>query len=190
MEKIRRLILENKAWAQGHNQADPDYFKNMSLDQNPEILWIGCADSRVPPDEIFNSRPGTLFVHRNIANIIYANDENILSVLEYAVGFLKVKYIIVCGHHNCGGVRAAFDGIENPRLNQWVSMITEIKKKNNPKDFNELVELNILKQLENLKNIDVIKKSWETSEYPKLVGWVYDLKTGLIKEIGQYENKK
>lgn len=184
MEKIKKFLLENKAWAQGQKELDPEYFKNMAQDQNPEALWIGCADSRVPPDEIINTRPGSLFVHRNIANVVYPNDENLLSVLEYAVKFLKVKYIIVCGHFNCGGVRAAFDGIDNQRLANWTSKIKDLKLKYAPKDFNELVELNVVNQVQELSKLDLIQQSWKDNEnYPKLLGWVYDINTGLIKEL-------
>lgn len=182
METINRLILENKAWAQGHSQIDEDYFSNMAKDQSPEILWIGCSDSRVPPDEVINTKPGDIFVHRNIANIVNLNDENLLSVLEYAVKYLKVKYIIVCGHYNCGGVKAAFEGIDNKRLSDWTKPISELKFEHKPKDYNKLVELNVSKQVENLKQVPVIQEALKNSDYPKLVGWVYDIKTGLVNE--------
>jgi carbonic anhydrase len=187
MEKIKKLLLENKAWAQGHLQMDPEYFENMAKDQNPDILWIGCADSRVPPDEILNCKPGSLFVHRNIANIVHNDDENLLSVLEYAVKYLKVKYIIVCGHYNCGGVKAAFDGIDNPRLARWTKTVTDLKFEKAPSDFNQLVELSVAKQVEKLKEVQVIKDAWqEGGRYPLLLGWVYDIKTGLLKEFAKH----
>lgn len=187
METIKRLLLENKAWAQGHADIDPEYFHNMALDQNPEILWIGCADSRVPPDEIINTKPGSLFVHRNIANLVHPDDENLLSVLEYAVKYLKVKYIIVCGHYNCGGVKAAFEGIDNPRLTNWTKSISELKFSKKPEHFNKLVEYSVCKQIDNLKTIPVIQERWKTEQYPKLIGWVYDLRDGLVKELTTYE---
>lgn len=183
MDKIRKLILENKAWAKGHNELDASYFHEMSKDQTPEILWIGCADSRVPPDEIINARPGTLFVHRNIANLVYSDDENFLSVLEYAVEFLKVKYIIVCGHYNCGGVKAAFEGIDNQRLSNWTRSIQQVKREKCPSHFNELVELNVKEQVINIKDLPIVKKVHEKGNYPLILGWVYDISSGLIKEI-------
>ncbi len=183
MNTIRKLLLENKAWAKGHNEIDPHYFENMSIDQNPEILWIGCADSRVVPDEIINARPGSLFVHRNIANIVYADDENLMSVLEYAVKFLKVKYIIVCGHYNCGGVRAAFEGIENPKLKNWTRSISEIKFEKKPDSVNSLVELSVKSQISKLADILGVSFPQKAEEYPKILGWVYDISTGLINEM-------
>lgn len=187
MEKIKRLLLENKAWAEGQIQNDPDYFKNMAKDQSPEILWIGCADSRVPPNVVVNTKPGTVFVHRNIANLVYKEDENLMSVIEYAVLYLKVKYIIVCGHYNCGGVKAAFDGIENKRLSKWTKSLADLKAINKPSDFNKLVELSVCDQVEKLKSLPAIKQAWENSDYPKLLGWVYDLNTGLLKEMVEFD---
>jgi carbonic anhydrase len=186
METIKRLILENRAWAKGHFEIDPEYFKKMAADQKPEILWIGCADSRVPPDEIINTKPGTLFVHRNIANQVFHHDENLLSVLEYAVKYLKVKYIIVCGHYNCGGVKAAFEGIDNPRLSNWMRNISQLKAEKMPKDFNELSEHSVRAQIENLKKIPVIQEAWLQGEYPKLIGWMYDIKNGNVIELATY----
>ncbi len=187
MEKIKRLLLENRAWAEGQIQNDPNYFENMAKEQNPEILWIGCADSRVPPNVVVNTKPGTVFVHRNIANLVYKDDENLMSVIEYAVLFLKIKYIIVCGHYNCGGVKAAFEGIENKRLSKWTKSLTDLKLKSKPSDFNKLVELSVRDQVEKLKSLPVINQAWENSHYPKLLGWVYDLNTGLLKEMVEFD---
>jgi carbonic anhydrase len=187
MEKIERLLLENKAWAQGLIENDPDYFIKMAFDQSPEILWIGCADSRVPPNVVVNTNPGTMFVHRNIANLVYEDDENLMSVIEYGVLFLKVKYIIVCGHYNCGGVKAAFDGIENKRLSNWTKSLSELKEKNKPADPNKLVEISVCEQIEKLKKFSAINQAWETGPYPILVGWVYDLHNGLLKEMVEFD---
>jgi carbonic anhydrase len=182
MENIKRFILENKAWAKGNAEIDPDYFSNMAKDQNPDMLWIGCADSRVAPDEIINAKPGSVFVHRNIANLVYSDDENLMSVIEYAVLYLKVKYIVVCGHYNCGGVKAAYDGIDNKRLCNWTKDISELKDSKEPKDFKHLVELNVERQINKLKTIPAIQQAWQSGNHPKLVGWIYDIHTGLIKE--------
>ncbi|MFI5390883.1 MAG: carbonic anhydrase [Bacteriovoracales bacterium] len=187
MEKIKRLLLENKAWAQGQIENDQDYFLNMAKDQSPDILWIGCADSRVPPNVVVNVRPGDLFVHRNIANLVNKDDENLMSVIEYGVLFLKVKYIIVCGHYNCGGVKAAFDGIENKRISNWTKSLSELKDKNKPTDPNNLVEISVCDQIEKLKKLPAIIKAWEDGPFPILVGWVYDLKTGLLKEMSKFD---
>lgn len=184
MKLLKHLLLENKAWARGQSEIDPSYFESMSKTQSPEILWIGCSDSRVPPDEVINTKPGSLFVHRNIANLVYEDDENLMSVIEYAVKFLKVKYIIVCGHYYCGGVKAALDGIENPRLKNWTRMIGDlIQKSNGNRDLNSMVERSVVRQVENLSRLPAITEAWALQQELKLVGWVYNLENGLIKEL-------
>lgn len=191
MKLIYRLLLQNKAWAKGKTEIDPEYFESMSKTQNPEILWIGCSDSRVPPDEVINSSPGTLFVHRNIANLVYENDENLMSVIEYAVKYLKVNYVIVCGHYNCGGVRAAMEGIDNERLSQWTRMISEIKK-NSPEigEVNQMVEASVQMQVKKLKALPIIQESWAQRSGPIICGWVYDLQSGRIKVVSDPEGPK
>lgn len=188
MKRLKRLLLQNKAWAQGQSEVDPGYFDSMAQLQTPEILWIGCSDSRVPPDEVINTRPGSLFVHRNIANLVYSDDANLMSVIEYAVKYLKVQFIILCGHYNCGGVKAALDGIDNPILNKWIGMVTDLKSSLPTKpELNELVEKSVICQVENLAKLTVIQEAWKQSHYPKIVGWVYDLNTGLIKELKEVD---
>lgn len=184
MKLLKLLLLQNKAWARGQSDIDPTYFANMSKTQNPEILWIGCSDSRVPPDEVINTKPGHLFVHRNIANLVYEDDENLMSVIEFAVKFLKVKYIIVCGHYFCGGVKVAIDGIENSRLKNWTRMISEvIHLSNGSKNLNDIVEQNVVRQIDNLAKISVIQEAWKNAQPVTLVGWVYNIENGLIKEL-------
>lgn len=192
MEKINRLILENKAWAQGKTEIDPEYFANMANDQNPDYLWIGCADSRVPPSEITNTDPGEMFVHRNIANLVVHTDMNLLSVLSYAVEHLKVRHIIVCGHYNCGGVKAAMSPKSLGMLNNWVRNIKDIysvHKKDldlikSPVDqVNRLVELNVLEQIRNLAHTSIIQKAWLDLKQPYIHGMVYDLNTGILKNL-------
>lgn len=182
MKTLKRYLLQNKAWAQGQIEMDPEYFDVMAESQAPEILWISCSDSRIPPDEIINTNPGNLFVHRNIANLVYTNDKNLLSVIEYSVKYLKVKYIIVCGHYGCGGVKAAMDKIDNPILAEWTQMVAELNAAGDL-SFDELVEKSVSHQVQNLTKIPAIRETWKTSPYPKLVGWVYDLKSGRIKEV-------
>lgn len=183
MQKIRRLILENKAWAKGKVDLDPEYFAKMAKGQSPEILWIGCSDSRVPPDQIINTDPGSLFVHRNIANLVYETDTNLMSVMEYAVLYLKIKYIIVCGHYNCGGVAAALSGIDNELLNQWIHSLVDLKEENQAKSVNELVEQNVRRQVENIKKLPLLQKLKGSEQCPLVIGWVYDLETGLLKQM-------
>ncbi len=191
MKKLSMLLLQNRAWAKGRSEIDEGYFGAMSEVQTPEILWIGCSDSRVPPDEVINTRPGSLFVHRNIANLVYEDDNNLMSVIEYAVKFLKVKYIILCGHYGCGGVRAAMEGIDNPKLTHWTRMVAEVKNEFKEKpDLDQLVEKSVLRQVDNLKKLDVVKMSLVETGYPKIAGWVYDLKTGLIKHLSLHEKEQ
>ena len=192
MEKINRLILENKAWAQGKTEIDPQYFANMANDQNPDYLWIGCADSRVPPSEITNTDPGEMFVHRNIANLVVHTDMNLLSVLSYAVEHLKVRHIIVCGHYNCGGVKAAMSPKSLGMLNNWVRNIKDIYSihksdldliKSPVDQVNRLVELNVLEQIRNLAHTSIIQKAWLDLKQPYIHGMVYDLNTGILKNL-------
>ncbi len=188
---MRRLLLENKAWAQSKVDADPQYFMKMSRDQKPDYLWIGCSDSRVPPSEITNTDPGELFVHRNIANLVIHTDMNFLSVLQYAVRYLKVKHVIVCGHYNCGGVKAALSQQSLGLLNNWVRNIkdnyffhkAEIDALSGSAQLNRMVELNVIEQVRNLAHTSIIQREWTSGQYPILHGWVYDVTTGLIKEL-------
>ncbi len=192
MEKIKKLILENKAWASSKIQLDEKYFENMAEDQNPEYLWIGCADSRVPPSEITNTDPGEMFVHRNIANLVVHTDMNLLSVLSYAVEHLKVRHIIVCGHYNCGGVKAAMSPKSLGMLNNWVRNIKDVYSvnkseidliKSNVDQVNRLVELNVIDQIKNLAHTSIIQQAWKEQKQPYIHGMVYDLKTGILKNM-------
>lgn len=192
MEKIRKLLLENKAWAQSKVDIDEKYFSNMALDQNPEYLWIGCSDSRVPESEITNSTPGDIFVHRNIANLVIHTDINFLSVLTYAVNNLKVPHIIVCGHYNCGGVKAALSQGNFGLINNWVRNIkdtyftnkVEIEKIPDEKGrVNKLVELNVVAQVKNLSRTSIVQEAWHNNQPLHIHGWVYDLNTGKLNEL-------
>jgi carbonic anhydrase len=192
MDKIKKLLLENKAWAQSKIDANANFFKDMAHDQTPTYLWIGCSDSRVPEAEITNSNPGEIFVHRNIANLVIHTDLNFLSVLSYAVNNLKVPHVIVCGHYNCGGVRAALSDAHLGILNNWVRNIkdtyfthkVEVDQMKSEKDrVNKLVELSVIEQVRNLTHTSIIQQAWHERQVPHIHGWVYDLGTGTIKEL-------
>lgn len=194
MDDIKKLILENRAWAQSHLADDPEYFSKMAITQNPKYLWIGCADSRVPESEITNTKPGEIFVHRNIANMVVHTDTNFLSVLQYAVEVLKVPYVIVCGHYNCGGVRAALSDQSMGLIDNWVRNIKDVLFTNLSEidqvtgeweKVNRLVELNVIKQVQNVARTAIVQKSWKDSKLPEIHGWVYDLNTGLVKEVAR-----
>lgn len=192
MDKIKRILLENKAWAQSRIENNPDYFKNMAQDQNPTYLWIGCADSRVPPSEITNTDPGEMFVHRNIANLVIHTDSNLMSVIQYAVEALKVPHIIVCGHYGCGGVKAALSQQSLGMIDNWVRNIKDVLFTNKveinslaseTERVNRLVELSVQTQIRNVAHTAIVQKAWKDRQYPIIHGWVYDLATGQLKTI-------
>ena len=192
MKSYDKLLLENKAWAAERVQNDPNYFKKLSGIQTPEFLWIGCSDSRVPANEITGTAPGEIFVHRNIANMVVHTDVNLLSVLEYAVKFLKVKHVIVCGHYGCGGVKASMAQHNLGIINKWIMHIKDVQRihaeelqaiDDEEARTNRLVELNVIEQVTNLAKTSVIQKAWKDREGPHLHGWVYGLENGLIKPI-------
>ncbi len=197
MQTYEKLLLENKAWAQEMIEDDPDFFKRLSDLQSPEFLWIGCSDSRVPANEITNTQPGEIFVHRNIANLVIHTDVNLLSVLEYAVVHLKVKHVIVCGHYGCGGIKAAMSNVNYGQvLNMWLRNIKDVyrhnkEELNNITDENlrtdRLTELSVVEQVERLAKTSIIQKAWKQRNGPDLHGWVYGLKDGVINPV--YEMK-
>lgn len=173
-------------------QEDESFFENMALDQKPNFLWIGCSDSRVPAEEITQVQPGEIFVHRNVANLVVHTDMNMLSVLQYAVEVLKVKHVIVCGHYGCGGVKAALSNNDLGLINKWLRSIKDVYHRHEQEltlladeqqRFERLVELNVQEQVRNLSRTTIIQRAWKKFEAPHLHGWVYGLKTGLIKEI-------
>lgn len=191
MNTIGKLLLENKAWAKSKIDIDQDYFTKMARDQNPEYLWIGCSDSRVHPSEMTNSDPGQMFVHRNIANLVVHTDMNFLSVLQYAVDALKVKHVIVCGHYGCGGVKAAIAHQSLGLIDNWIRNIedtyfshrSEIDLLKGTAQVDKLVELNVIEQVRNLAHTSTIQKAWHDRQGPIVHGWVYDMYTGLIKQL-------
>jgi len=192
MESFEKLLLENKAWAAEKLQADPNYFERQVREQNPAYFWIGCSDSRVPANEVTNTQPGEIFVHRNVANLVVNTDLNMLSVLQYAVEVLKVKDIIVCGHYGCGGVKAAMYNRSLGLLNKWLRNIKDIYRihrdeiyaiENEDLRVDRLVELNVREQVLNLSKTSIVQKSWKNSELPTIHGWVYDIGDGILQEV-------
>jgi carbonic anhydrase len=190
-ESYQRLLNGNKKWAAEKLNQDPDYFKNLMLGQNPEYLWIGCSDSRVPANEITGTKSGEIFVHRNIANMVVHTDMNLLSVLYFAVEVLHVKHVIVCGHYGCGGVIAAMNNSDNGFVNNWLRNIKEVYEKHNKEleaipnmkeRENRLVELNVMEQVHNLAKTKIIQQAWRRREL-QVHGWVYGLDDGLIKDL-------
>ncbi len=192
MNEYEKLLLQNKSWVNDKTDLDKDYFKNLADIQKPEFLWIGCSDSRVPANEITNTEPGEIFVHRNIANLVVNTDLNMLSVLKYAVEVLKVKHIIVCGHYGCGGVKAAITNHHFGLLNKWLRNIKDVyrlhndvlnKIENLEDKTDALVELNIIEQVNNLVKTSIIQKAWYNNQPLMLHGCVYGLKNGILKDL-------
>ncbi len=193
MNTYEKLLVENKAWANEMNEQDPEFFNRLSSIQTPEFLWIGCSDSRVPADKITGTQPGEIFVHRNIANMVVHTDVNLLSVLDYAVNYLKVKHVIVCGHYGCGGIKAAMSNQDyKPVLNMWLRNIKDVyhiyKEELNvitdeEQRTDKLVELNVREQVMHLAQTSIIQRAWKYEKGPHLHGWVYGLKDGIIKPV-------
>ncbi len=194
MKPFEKLLIENKAWAAEKTLHEPEYFQELSKDQTPEFLWIGCSDSRVPAEIIVNAQPGEIFVHRNIANQMIATDFNSQSVLQYAVDVLKVRHVIVCGHYNCGGIKAALSRQRSDLLlvNKWLIHIKDVYRLHQTeiealdtqeKRVNRLVELNIIEQVHRLSHTAIVQHSWKREQRPVLHGWVYGLDDGVIKQL-------
>lgn len=192
MNTYKDLLKGNKRWVAEKLQQDPDFFERLSRGQSPEVLWIGCSDSRVPANEITGTSPGEVFVHRNIANLVVHSDMNLLSVLDYAVNILKVKHVIVCGHHGCGGVAAAMTNEQHGLVDNWLRHIKDVYRLHNKEldaiedhdqRLRRFVELNVIEQVFDLSKTSIIQNAWRTRDLPMVHGWVYDLKTGLIQDL-------
>lgn len=191
--KIMKEIFEgNEQWVQSMIEKDPAFFKNLANGQQPEYLWIGCSDSRVPANEIVNLPPGSVFVQRNIANQVGNTDMNLLSVVYYAVKYLKIKHILVVGHYGCGGVLAAMSNKSFGFLDNWLVNIKNVYDKyekelvaiqDEHQRGNRLVELNVIEQVRNLMKISFIQEEWELGEFPEIHGLVYSLKDGKLKDL-------
>ncbi|MEY4804356.1 MAG: hypothetical protein RL331_875 [Bacteroidota bacterium] len=193
MEKFYNQLLENnKKWVAGKLEKDPDYFKKLSIGQKPPVLWIGCADSRVPANEIIGAEPGEVFVHRNIANMVVHSDMNMLSVLDYAVNVLQVKHIIVCGHYGCGGVQAAMTNKHIGLIDNWIRHIKDVYRLHRPEldaiadeasRFDRFVELNVFEQVLDLGKTSIVQAAWERGQEVHVHGWVYDIHDGMIRDL-------
>lgn len=194
MQSYQKLLLANKAWAKEKTDLRPNYFVELAKDQTPEFLWIGCSDSRVPAEEITGTSPGEIFVHRNIANLVIPTDLNLLSVVQYAVDYLKVKHIIVCGHYGCGGVRAALSRQRYGLLNKWLRHLKDIYVRCEDEfdhvndKVSKLVEVSVREQVMNLAKTSIIQKAWATENRPKLHGWVFDIQTGQLKTLVEMDS--
>lgn len=192
MRVLKNLFEKNKNWAKKIKERDPEFFAKLSAQQNPEILWIGCSDSRVPANEIVDMLPGEIFVHRNIANVVIHTDLNCLSVLQYAVDILKVKHIIVCGHYGCGGIRAAMDNKEHGLIDNWLRNIKDVYRYHQKKidalqdekdKYNLLCELNVIEQVANVCHTSIVQNAWKANQDLTVHGWIYSIEDGLLKDL-------
>ena len=190
---LSHLFANNRRWAQRTTNQEPTFFSDLAEQQSPDYLWIGCADSRVPANELIGLLPGEVFVHRNIANIIVHSDLNCLSVLQYAVDVLKVKHVIICGQYGCGGVAAAFHNRRVGLVDNWLRHIHDTKYKyhallaclaNESERLNRLCELNVIDQVFSAAQTTIIQDAWERGQNVTIHGWVYDLHDGLLHSLG------
>ena len=191
-ELYKKLLDGNREWVAKKLKEEPDYFKKLAQGQAPPLLWIGCADSRVPANEITNTKPGEVFVHRNIANMVVHTDMNMLSVLDYAVQVLKVSHVIVCGHYGCGGILAALSNKQFGLIDNWLRNIKDVYRmhqkeldaiKNPDERANKLVEMNVIEQVYNLCKTSTVQNAWNENAKLQIHGWVYDVGNGLIKDL-------
>lgn len=193
MEKYyKQLIDNNREWVASKLKENPEFFKRLAEGQSPPVLWIGCADSRVPANEIIGAQPGEVFVHRNIANMVLHTDMNMLSVLDYAVNALKVTHVIVCGHYGCGGVKAAMGNQSIGIIDNWIRHIKDVYRfhykeldliQDENERFDRFVELNVIEQVHDLAKTSIIQKAWELGQQVMIHGWVYGLHNGLVKDL-------
>jgi carbonic anhydrase len=186
------LLQGNRTWVEETLKLDPDYFNNLAKGQHPPVLWIGCSDSRVPANQVTNTLPGEIFVHRNIANVVSHSDLNLLSVMDYAVNVLKVKYIIVAGHYQCGGVAAALSNKQFGIIDNWLRHIKDVYRVykstldliSDPKEKeNKLVEYNVIEGVYNVCKTTIVQNAWASGQEISVHGWVIDINTGLVKDL-------
>jgi len=191
MNSIDQLFRNNREWAEQILREDPGFFDRLASQQAPEYLWIGCADSRVPANEIINLPPGEVFVHRNIANVVVHTDLNCLSVIQYAVDILEVKHIIVCGHYGCGGIKAALEDAEHGLIDNWLRHIKdvgrfhkdELAELNQKQRLDRLCELNVMEQVKNVCHTTIVKEAWRRGSDLAIHGWIYDIHNGILRDL-------
>jgi len=189
---LTKLFTNNRAWAAAQKQRDPNFFSNLSTQQQPDYLWIGCSDSRVPANEIVGLAPGDIFVHRNIANVIPHSDSNVLSVIEFAIDVLAIKHIIVTGHYNCGGIRTALSQHSIGLIDNWLAHIKDIYGQHVDEintlptldaRTNRLAELNVKAQVLNVARTSIVQKAWQAGKMVNIHGWIYALDDGLLDDL-------
>ena len=193
MKDLNRLLEQNKAWAEGIRASDPEFFSTLAKQQSPKFLWIGCSDSRVPATQLAGMVPGEMFVHRNVANVVVHTDFNCLSVMQYAVDVLKVEHIIVCGHHGCGGVKAAMDNLSLGLIDNWLRHVQDVMHvhdrvlaaiEDESERVDRLCELNVIEQVVNVSRTTIVQTAWQRGQELVVHGWIYGLQDGLLRDLG------
>lgn len=193
MRILKQLFDKNAEWASSMVEEDPKFFENLSKQQKPEILWIGCADSRVPANQVIGMQPGSVFVHRNVANVVPHTDLNVLSVMQYAVEVLQVKHVIVCGHYGCGGVQAAMAGRQHGLIDNWLRHIKDVYYWNREEidgiqddaaRIDRMCELNVKAQVANVVSTTIVQNAWKRGQSLDVHGWIYGLHDGRLKDLG------
>lgn len=188
----KKILDNNKKWVENSLASDPNYFEDLAKGQTPPLLWIGCSDSRVPANEIIGAKPGEVFVHRNIANMVIHTDMNMLSVLDYAVNVLKVKHVLVCGHYGCGGVKAALGNDSIGIIDNWIRHIKDVYRLHDEylnsitdetQRFNTFVEINVKEQVFDLAKTSIVQAAWKNGQDLTLHGWVYGLNSGFVTDL-------
>jgi carbonic anhydrase len=189
---VKKLLENNRLWVEGKLKLDPDYFSRLVDTHEPDLLWIGCSDARVPANEITGTKPGEVFVHRNISNMVVHTDINLLSVLSYAVEVLGVKHIVVCGHYGCGGIQAAMSSKSFGLIDNWLRHVKDVYRKHHEvldavDDEDErrkkLVELNVREQVLNLCKTSIVQSAWQQGRFLQVHGWVYDIHDGILNDM-------
>lgn len=192
MDSIKELFVNNRRWAKEMTRINRRFFKDLARQQSPQFLWIGCADSRVPANEIVGLLPGEIFVHRNVANLVIHTDINCLSVLQYAVEILQVEHVIVCGHYGCGGIQAAVDNQRHGLIDNWLRHVRDVhqrhqnqlkKMKDRTSLLRLLCELNVKEQVLNVTNTTIVQDAWQRGQNLHVHGWIYDIHDGLLKDL-------
>jgi carbonic anhydrase len=193
MKTLTRLFDNNRAWAEGISEREPEFFRTLARQQSPEYLWIGCSDSRVPATQLVALSPGDMFVHRNVANLVVHTDLNCLSVMQFAVDALKVKHVIVCGHYGCGGVKAALENARLGLIDNWLRHVQDVAEKyaealSRAADDRErlrlLCELNAREQVLNVCRTTIVQAAWERGQELSVHGWIYGIEDGLLRDLG------
>ena len=192
MEDLQELLEKNRQWAEGIKASDPQFFNSLAQQQTPRYLWIGCSDSRVPATQLVGLKPGDMFVHRNVANVVVHTDFNCLSVLQFAVDVLNVNHVIVCGHYGCGGVKAAMDNLQLGLIDNWLRHVQDVMHSHNEelaaiaddaRRLDRLCELNVSEQVMNVSRTTIVQNAWSRGQDLTIHGWIYAINDGLLRDL-------